>query len=420
MTNQEIDLILNKKNDEIVEAHKEILELQKGTGHLILTGQKHLDYFLIGGLNNKMVFIGSRPSMGKTYHCESTMDNLLNEKINPNQNISILRMNLEMQTKSLLLRDLKKSLGKKMIDIISNPYTEEEKKVVTTVVNKHRDKRIINFSKIVEGEDLRYLLNKFCSTIDEKDAEANKPSLDAWNAKWETLSEEGKKTAGNYTPLQTTQKIVLVDHLHIYQTKKQIDDVLSIFNEMKMQDSNLSFIIYFQFNRSLEEVWRDTKDKKANPKTFLPNSGHIYNTDSLMQYADLVMGMVVPQVVDLEEFVSVYKDRNEHLKEHFISDGSSDNVTARLKGRNRIFYNYIKIRLVDDFEDARLYCSILNPEYERTSEKLYAQSKSPFTTTIPVFGNEAMQVEKLPPVLPNFSLKDAFDTPEIVDKDAPF
>jgi len=121
MTHQEIDLILHKRNDEIVEAHKEIVALQKGNGHLILTGQKHLDYFLIGGLNNKMVFIGSRPSMGKTYHCESTMDNLLDEKINPNQNISILRMNLEMQTKSLLLRDLKKSLGKKMIDIISTP-----------------------------------------------------------------------------------------------------------------------------------------------------------------------------------------------------------------------------------------------------------------------------------------------------------
>ena len=393
MTHQEIDLILNKRNDEIVEAHKEIVALQKGSGHLILTGQKHLDYFLIGGLNNKMVFIGSRPSMGKTYHCESTMDNLLDEKINPNQNISILRMNLEMQTKSLLLRDLKKSLNKKMIDIISTPYTDEEKKKVTQVVNKHRDKRIINFSRLVEGEDLRYLLKKFCSTIDEKDTEVNQPSLDIWKANFEKLSEEEKKTAGSYIPLQTTQKIVLVDHLHIYQTKKQIDDVLSIFNEMKMQDSNLSFIIYFQFNRTLEEVWRDTKEKKANPKTFLPNSGHIYNTDSLMQYADLVMGMVVPQVVDLEEFVSVYKERNEHLKEHFLEDSSPDNTTVRLKGRNRIFYNYIKIRLVDDFEDARLYCDILNPEFEKTSNKMYQETKNPFSAK-PLFTKSTIEKEK--------------------------
>jgi hypothetical protein len=409
MTHQEIDLILNKKNDEVVEAHKEIIALQRGNGHIIKTGQKDLDYFLVGGLNNKMVFIGSRPSMGKTHHCETTMDNLLNEAINPNQNIAILRMNLEMQTKSLLLRDLKKSLGKKMIDIISTPYTELEKKEVIKVVNKHRDSRIINFSRIVEGEDLRYLLKSFCKTVDDRDETFNSPFLEAWNS----LSEEDK-ILKPYVVEKVTQKIVLVDHLHIYQTKKQIDDVLSIFNEMKMHDSNLSFVVYFQFNRTLEEVWRDTKDKKANPKTFLPNSGHIYNTDSLMQYADLVMGMVVPQVVDMEEFVSVYKERNEHLKEHFIEGSSSDNTTVRLKGRNRIFYNYLKIRLVDDFEDSRLYCSVLNPEYEKTVNKLYEQDKNPFSVTMPDFKTPIFEKESIVPLA---SLNDAFGVPEKVENE---
>jgi replicative DNA helicase len=170
MTKEEIDLILNRKNDEVVEAHKEIIALQKGTGHIIYTGLSHLDFFLTGGLNNKMVFIGSRPSMGKTFHCETTINSLLDEKINPNPNISILRLNLEMQTRSLLLRDLKKSLGKKMIDIISTPYTEEEQVIVKQVVAKHRDKRIINFSRIVEGEDLKYLINSYRKNIDEQDA----------------------------------------------------------------------------------------------------------------------------------------------------------------------------------------------------------------------------------------------------------
>lgn len=401
MTNTEIDNIINKSNSEILEAHSEIIDLQKGTGHIIKTGQPHLDYFLVGGLNNKMVFLGSRPSMGKTYHCESTMDNLLDERINPNQNISILRMNLEMQTRALLLRDLKKSLNKKMIDIISSPYTEDEKKKVTEVVKKHSDKRIINFSKLLEGEQLKYLLTSYCNKIDEEDKLKNKEGLKLWK-------DTGNK--GKYTQI-VTQKIILLDHLHIYQTKAQIDSVLSIFNDMKMQDKNLSFIIYFQFNRSLEDVWRDNKDKKANPKNFLPNSSHIYNTDSLMQYADIVMGMVVPQVVDLEEFASVYKDRNEHLKEHFLSD-SIDNVTVRLKGRNRIFYNYIKIRLVDDFEDPRLYCDILNRSIEdKTPDK---PETSPFAN-MPVF-------EKPLPVKPA-TLSQAFgdvDSANEEDDDAPF
>ena len=414
MTHNEIDAILNKTNDEVVEAHKEIVALQKGTGHLIFTGLSHLDYFLIGGLNNKMVFVGSRPSMGKTFHCESTINSLLNKAVNPNQNISILRLNLEMQTRSLLLRDLKKSLGKKMRDIISEPYTEAEQVIVREVVKKHQDPRIVNFSRIVEGEDLRYLVNRYLQNIDEQDARANQSAFYTWSL----LSEEEKKL--NPFINKVTQKIILVDHIHIYQSKKQIDDILTILNEFKMMDKNLSFIIYFQFNRTLEDVWRDTKEKKANPKTFLPNSSHIYNTDSLMQYADIILGMVIPQVVDMDEFVSVYKDRNMHLEEHFI-DGSEDNVTVRLKGRNRIFYNYIKTRLTDDFEDARLYCAILDPKYEETAEKIYQQNKNPFASApidVPVF-NATLTVEK-PPILPEVKFNDigsVFDAPPSYPKD---
>ncbi len=426
MNRDEIDLILNKKNDEVVEAHKEIIDLQKGIGHTIYTGLEHLDYFLIGGLNNKMVFIGSRPSMGKTYHCESTINSLLDVNTNPNQNISILRLNLEMQTRSLLLRDLKKSLNKKMRDIISTPYTEAEKVIVKQVVAKHRDPRIVNFSRIVEGEDLRYLINRYRQNIDEQDTIVNKPSYDAWKANWDTLSDEEKKTAERYTPEQTTQKIILVDHIHIYQSKKQIDDILTIMNEFKMLDKNLSFIIYFQFNRTLEDVWRDSKEKKANPKNFLPNSSHIYNTDSLMQYADIILGMVIPQVVDMDEFVSVYKERNMHLEEHFL-DGSEDNVTVRLKGRNRIFYNYIKTRLTDDFEDSRLYCSVLDEKYEETANKIYEQNRNPFVTPsidIPVFNKEVFETTKIiEPMVGYSNISEAFDPPAILsinDNDVPF
>lgn len=425
MTTEEIDLVLNKKNDEVVEAHKEIIALQKGTGHIIYTGLSHLDYFLIGGLNNKMVFIGSRPSMGKTHHCETTINSLLDTAINANQHISILRLNLEMQTRSLLLRDLKKSLNKNMRDIITTPYTKEEQEIVKAVVKKHRDPRIVNFSRIVEGEQLRYLVNRYLQNINEQDALVNKPTYDVWKANWDSLTEEQQKTAENYVPVQTTQKIILLDHIHIYQSKKQIDDILTILNEFKMMDKNLSFIIYFQFNRTLEDVWRDTKEKKANPKNFLPNSSHIYNTDSLMQYADIILGMVIPQVVDMDEFVSVYKERNLHLEEHFI-EGSEDNVTVRLKGRNRIYYNYIKTRLTDDFEDSRIYCSILDPKYEETAEKIYQQNKNPFSSApidIPIF-NATLSVDKPANVAPNFDLKNAFEPPvqgiAFDGEDAPF
>jgi len=413
---EEIDQILSGENEEVVAAHKEIIAQQKGEGDIILTGSSHLDYFLIGGLNNKMVAKGGRPSMGKTHDCEVTIDNLLDRTINPGE-IAILRLNLEMQTKSLLLRDLKRTLGKKVRDIMSKPYTEEEKPIVTKVVNKHRDSRIINFSKQVSGDELRYLIRKFLDNVNAKDVVRKIREMGEYWAK------NGNYEGYTFNP---TKKIMLVDHIHIYQTKKEIDDFLSICNEFKLLDPNLSFIIYFQLNRTLEDVWRDTKDKKANPKTFLPNSSHIYNTDSLMQFADIIIGMVIPQVVDMEEYASVYKDRNPHLQEHFVSD-DSDNTTARLKGRNRIYYNYIKNRLVDDFEDPRLYCSILNPEFEATAEKLYQESKENGVKAIDDLVFTTPKPETMPPVEPNYDMNNAFgkawsiqDMTKPDEKDKPF
>ncbi len=361
MNKEEIDRILLGETSEIIEAHKSIVELQKDKSGVLKVGIEHLDSFLVGGLNNRFVFILSRPSMGKSYSCESIISNLLNTEINPNQDIKILRMNLEMGAQQMLMRDLRRALNKKMSDIVKDVYTEEEKEIVKQVVAKHQDKRVINFSKAVSGDDLRYVLSKFIET-------SNKD----------------------------TKRVVLLDHLSIYLDKKTIDEVLTICNEFKLIDKNLSFIFYAQLGRTVEDLWRNGKDSKVNPKNMLPNSSHVLSTDTMFQYADIVMTMVIPQVVDCEEFAAVHRDRNKHLEEHFIDD-NKDNVFARLKGRNRIYYSYIKIRMVDDFEDPRLYCDILNPEYEEKANKIYEENKSPFLSmNVPLFNTPPVFEKEIP------------------------
>jgi hypothetical protein len=59
ITNLDIDSILNRENQEIIEAHKEIVALQKGTGHIIKNRARSFRLLLSRGLNNKMVFVGS-------------------------------------------------------------------------------------------------------------------------------------------------------------------------------------------------------------------------------------------------------------------------------------------------------------------------------------------------------------------------
>jgi len=312
---------------EIRKAHVDIVAIQKNEKPLLRTGFPYVDEFLPDGLTNKMVFAGSRPAMGKTYNCSELIDNLLSPEINPEQQINILRFNWEMISSSLLLRELKKTLNKRMKDIINTPYTEEEKPLVRAVVAKLDDKRITNVSRIIEGNELRYLLRKFCETNPEQ------------------------------------KKVIICDHLHILSSKDRIDEFLSICNDFKLEFPNFTLIGYFQLNRTLETMWRGNADSKANPKNFRPHSGFIYNTDSLQQFGDLIYTLIIPQVANLDEYASVAKEYYMHLEEHFV-DGNEDSVWAKLKGRNRLYIDIIKVRLVDDFEDPRLFCYLLDSSKE--------------------------------------------------------
>lgn len=376
--------IFQNKGKEADEAFAEILALQNGETEPIFTGQSWLDVNLVGGLNNKVVFALSRPSMGKTHNSASIQNYLLDNY----EDIRILRMNLEMPTQSLLLRELKNSSGKKMKDIVSKPFTEEELNKAKETLSKFKDSRVTDFSKPVVGEEYRQLLRAFYLHTAEEE---------------KTLKRKLKK-------------IVIVDHIHVLPSKTEIDEFIEICNEVKMVDKNISFLIYGQLNRTIEDTWREAKEKKGFQVNMLPSSKYIYMSDKLQQYADIVVAFTIPQVVDLEEFASVNKARNQHLKEHFIDDGK-DSEYAKLKGLNRIYYNFIKIRMNDDFDEPRLFCELLDPERESVIEAVYkdtAPKSSPIE--VPTFDFSMPTLETPPPITPITPL-DAFGEP---DDDSPF
>jgi hypothetical protein len=374
-----------ERESEIRKAHGEIVEMQKNKNNILKSGLPYIDNFLPDGLKNKMVFCGSRPAMGKTYNSSIVIDNLLDKKLNP-LDIEVLRLNWEMQSSSLLLRELKKSLKKGMKDIIAQPYTEDEKPIVIDTVHRLDDKRITNVSKIIEGEDLVYLLKSFC--------ERN----------------------------PTTYKIVIIDHLHILGDKKRIDAFLSICNDMKLEYPFISFIGYFQLNRTLETYWRGSNDNKPNPKNFRPHAGFIYNTDFIQQFGDLIYTLVIPQVANLDEYASVPKEYYKHLEEHFVEGNNLDNSWARLKGRNRVYIDVIKVRLVDDFEDPRLFCEIINPSIEEEVQEKYMGTKPTNFSSTPNFDKEKPVFDDpYANITANFDPKAAFDIDETEeDETKPF
>jgi hypothetical protein len=373
MTDEEIKFLLSEDNNEVIQAHKEIVSLQKDKSSLLVFGKPWLDDNIVAGINNKILFFGSRPGGGKTYHCSETINALLDRELNPTP-VKVCRFNLEMPTQTLLLQQISRTLKKTPKEILEKPYSEEEKPVIKKIVGAFKDSRIKNISRVLVGEDFKKFVLAFIKEIDEADAEINIPALESI---LEGITDEKKivEIKENFTPIKT-KKVCLIDHLHIYRSKEEIDTLLLICNALKMQDKNLSFIIYFQLRRDVEDLWRGSKDTKVNPRNILPNSTFIYQTDVLQQVADIVVGMVIPQVYDLDEFAAVHKERNQHLKLHFSNDTTDGNYT-RTKGRNRIYYNYMKIRLINSFDDPRLFCDILNPAYEETSNRIYEENKRP-------------------------------------------
>jgi len=337
MTREEIDLLIQEGNrDAVLKACEQIIAIQKNIIPPIKTGIDHLDNFLPAGVNNQMIFIGARPSMGKTHMANIIKSNLLSEEVNPRVDLSLLILNWEMQLKSLILRDMKKVLNRGMKDMLSKEFTEDEKAKVNEVVKELLDERVLNFDQTVEGKEFEYLIRRYI----EKN--------------------QGKEV------------VIIIDHIHVLLTKEQIDKFLKLCNDLKKEFTNLSFIIFFQLNREIEKRWRGGADAKMklNPKNYVPNSSDIYNTDSLYQFADIIMTLVIPQVVDLDEYTTVSKERYKHLTDHFVGD-ADDNKTARLKGRNRVYQNYIKIRNNDDFESPRLFCDIINPDIENVITEMY-------------------------------------------------
>lgn len=397
MTEEQIKFLLSEENNEPLEAHKEIVAIQKDKSSLILLDDDWLNDNLVGGLNNKIVFGGSRPGNGKTTHCSKTINALLNSKLNPTP-INIIRFNLEMPTQTLLLQQLSRSLNKSPKEILEKPYSEEEKPVVADVVKSFMDKRIKNISKVLQAQDFKNLMLEWLKGIDDEDKKYNE----------EKLNEEIEKDPQNKEDIlenfkyRKTKKVALIDHLHIYRSKEEIDSLLLVCNELKMLDKNLSFIIYFQLRRDVEDLWRDNKDKKVNPKNMLPNSTFIYMSDVLQQVADLVFSMVIPQIYELDEYVAVHKERNIHLKDHF-SDDLADTSFTRLKGRNRIYYNLLKIRLLNSFDDPRIFCDVLSKDFEEKANKIMQENKNPFKTPPPVFNMPVFEAQNLSKFEPSFN-----------------
>lgn len=301
--------------------HKEITPLSSGIDHL--------DKMCLGGLYpDLIVAIGARSANGKSYTLNRIRKSILS---NPDD-IGVLFYNLEMPFLSLLLIELKKELGKPLKYLMNNPPTAEELPYYKNVTNQFRDPRLTKIDRTMSPEDF-YRCTK---TYIEKN-------------------------------LHRKQIFVLLDHIGIISGTNKVESIhqtMEYINMLKLEyPRKLTFIVLCQLNRSVEEKMKPG----VNPLNRRLSSSDIYSSDSILFFADIVMGQIIPQIFNLKEFCSVRRDKYPHLEEHvYYEDIMSPKDYVRLNPDNRVYYDYLKVRLEDG--ESRLYCEIISKEVEEYSK----------------------------------------------------
>jgi len=334
MNKEKIDKLLEHSVENVNSTVRFLTSLQKKEIVPISSGIDHLDKICLGGLLPDLcISVVSRSGSGKTYTI-----NRIRKAIMQNQgdDIGVLLWNLEMPFFTLLLVELKKALKKPLKWIVSNLPTDDEKPLYRKVADEFRDKRLTKIDEAVTPDEFYEVTKAYIEKNKDK-----------------------------------RQLFIMLDHIGIIKGKNKTESVgetVEHTNRLKLEYPGLlTFIILGQLNREIESRW---KQEKTDPKSLSPLTSDVFSSDQLLFFSDVVMAQVIPQNVNMEQYVPVNKERYSYLNKHFIDGNNPTSEYVRLKGVNRIYYHYLKVRLQDG--EPTIYCDILDTEAE---EQIDIQSK---------------------------------------------
>lgn len=327
MNKDKINELLTHSVNNVNMAVRFLTSLQNNEISPISSGIDHLDKMALGGLlPDLIVAIVSRSGNGKSYTLNNIRTSLLKDK---NRNIGICLYNLEMPFFTLLLLELKKILKKPLKWIISNPPNSTNQHLYRDVVDAFRDERLTKIDETVSPEEFYEVTKEYIERNKHRD-----------------------------------QLFIMIDHIGIIKGKNKTESIAETMehaNRLKLEYPGLlTFIVLGQLNREIEARWRNSD---SNPMMLIPDTSSVFGSDSILFFADIVLAQVIPQTVGMtERYASVNKTRYEYLSEHFVEDNNPTSEYIRLKGSNRIYYHYLKVRMMDG--EPTMYCELLDHELE--------------------------------------------------------
>ena len=209
--------------------------------------------------------VGARPGTGKTLFMEQLVNDVI--KINPDQKFKILKFQFEMLDETNGIRKLSMNVGSDY-----NTLMSKEKPVDKSIFQK-----CVDFYESTEQYDLVDVVYDPC-TVEEMCA-----TIHAYMEKHKT--EDG-----------FTNTLITIDHSALFRVGKGQKDKFEMLytlgealTEMKKKFP-VAFLVLSQLNRNVETIDR-TKDGTYG--NYILDSD-LYGSDSLLQHADVVLGINRP------------------------------------------------------------------------------------------------------------------------------
>lgn len=289
------------------EAFKDLKQFQIGEKKLVKTRRDYIDCH-IGGLKpSDLVLIGAKSGVGKTYELMKILKGILDSEINPlATNFVSLEFTLEMKFLDLILRDTHGITNKSKKDILTQEFTEEEKKLVEEYYNSLKDGRRFIVQETVTAKEWFDICDEFCKDNADKSA-----------------------------------IIISIDHLVLILgegNSNPLVDVSTYTNILRKRYANVYFIYLTQFNR--------TGEIKEKSNIMIPKASEVYGSSHFEFLSAYIVALSNPFKSGIEEYMKVKKDRYPELEEFLTAPNEKGFCSFKTLGN--MFIHVIKIRESDN------------------------------------------------------------------------
>lgn len=334
----------------LTQSLKTLNQYQTGEVKQIKTNRPWFDHQ--GGITPKnFITVFGASFSGKSTELENMKMDIMDTEINPEASDYIWISNsFEMTNFATTLRDIKKLTKKQFKEILSQPFTEEEK----AILKRYKDTKF----------DGRFFVNQIPLSAEEFLKETK-----------EFLEQNKSKSL-----------IVLdLDHAGLLRAKNDnkklaVDDMVEGLNMLKNTYSNFVVLLLAQANRS---VLLRVKEKSNESRL---RRDDIYLSDVLFHTSDYVIGLQNASYLGIEQYCLVKPDKYPHLSHRFTEENKHGKVSLLTEGC--IFVEVLKDRSADiGFTD--IYAIEIKP-FEKKDTYKPPTTINPVFTETPTFTNESL------------------------------